>query len=60
VTGLNIEDPEAAKKIIKTWDERHDMEIFCESGVDDQVCHGTAVLSLGSCPDICIFVIISR
>ncbi|KAJ9115304.1 hypothetical protein QFC20_001172 [Naganishia adeliensis] len=37
VTGLNIEDPEAAKKIIKTWDERHDMEIFCESGVDDQM-----------------------
>lgn len=37
VTGLNIEDPESARKIIKTWDERHDMELFCESGVDDQV-----------------------
>lgn len=38
VTGLNIEDPEAARKIIKPWDERHDMQVFCESGVDDQVC----------------------
>lgn len=44
VTGLNIEDPEAARKIIKTWDERHDMEVFCESGVDDQVSRVDACL----------------
>ncbi|KAJ9110444.1 hypothetical protein QFC19_001570 [Naganishia cerealis] len=36
VTGLNIEDPESARKIIKAWDDRHDMQVFCESGVDDQ------------------------
>lgn len=40
VTGLNIEDPEAARRIIKPWDERHDMQVFCESGVDDQVSGG--------------------
>lgn len=37
ITGTNLEDPEQAQKIVKTWDERHNMEIFCDSGVDDQV-----------------------
>jgi hypothetical protein len=39
ITGINLEDPEQAQKIVKTWDERHNMEIFCDSGVDDQVSH---------------------
>ncbi|KAH8082763.1 galactose-binding domain-like protein [Filobasidium floriforme] len=37
ITGTNLEDPEKAQKIVKTWDERHNMEIFCDSGVDDQM-----------------------
>jgi hypothetical protein len=39
ITGTNLEDPEKAQQIVKTWDERHNMEIFCDSGVDDQVSH---------------------
>lgn len=39
ISGLNLENPESARKIVKTWDERHDMEVYCDSGVDDQVSH---------------------
>jgi hypothetical protein len=37
VTGLNLDDPLSAGRVIKTWDERLDEEIYVESGVDDDV-----------------------
>jgi hypothetical protein len=37
VHGLNLSVPEDAKEVIKPWDERDDMEKWCESGVDDEV-----------------------
>ncbi|OCF56567.1 hypothetical protein L486_05417 [Kwoniella mangroviensis CBS 10435] len=37
VTGLNLEDVSSAPKVIKTWDERLDEELFVESGVDDDL-----------------------
>lgn len=59
VTGSNLEQPEQAQKIIKTWDQRHDMQVYCDSGVDDQVsnfryhgCLGCSILDTGSADDI--------
>jgi hypothetical protein len=37
VTGLNLDDPLSAGKVIKTWDERLDESEYVESGVDDDV-----------------------
>ncbi|OCF45278.1 hypothetical protein I317_00800 [Kwoniella heveanensis CBS 569] len=37
VTGLNLVDPASASKVIKTWDDRLDDELFVESGVDDDL-----------------------
>ena len=37
VTGLNLVDPASAPKVIKTWDDRLDDELYVESGVDDDV-----------------------
>lgn len=36
VSGVNLDVPESAATIVKTWDERHTMEVYCDSGVDDQ------------------------
>ncbi|WFC99690.1 hypothetical protein MYAM1_002435 [Malassezia yamatoensis] len=38
VYGLNIEPPESAKNVIKPWDQRLSLEVWVESGVDDQRC----------------------
>ena len=40
VWGVNIEPPESAKLAFKPWDQRHSMDQWIESGVDDQVCCG--------------------
>lgn len=37
VHGLNLSVPEAARSVIKPWDEREDDEKYADSGVDDQV-----------------------
>ncbi|KOS16486.1 hypothetical protein Malapachy_3105 [Malassezia pachydermatis] len=37
VWGVNIEPPESAKVALKPWDERHSMDRYMESGVDDQM-----------------------
>ncbi|KIJ37011.1 hypothetical protein M422DRAFT_232224 [Sphaerobolus stellatus SS14] len=37
VHGLNLDVPEQAMDIIKSWDEREDTSKFADSGVDDQV-----------------------
>ncbi|GJJ15077.1 hypothetical protein Clacol_009352 [Clathrus columnatus] len=37
VHGLNLEIPEQARDVIKSWDEREDTTKFADSGVDDQV-----------------------
>ncbi|KAF8708144.1 hypothetical protein RHS03_04247, partial [Rhizoctonia solani] len=37
VHGLNLSVPEDAKEVIKPWDEREDVEKYCETGVDDEV-----------------------
>lgn len=37
VWGTNIEPPESAKHALKPWDQRHSLETWVESGVDDQV-----------------------
>jgi len=41
VHGLNLDVPETAKELIKSWENRDDEEKFVESNVDDQVsiCH---------------------
>jgi hypothetical protein len=39
VTGLNLDDPQSASRVIKTWEERLDEAEYVESGVDDDVCH---------------------
>lgn len=36
IFGLNLADPARAATCIKPWDRRSDMELFTESGVDDQ------------------------
>ncbi|WFD43927.1 hypothetical protein MPSI1_002592 [Malassezia psittaci] len=38
VYGLNIEPPESARNVIKPWDQRLSLEVWVESGVDDQRC----------------------
>ncbi|KAG9104405.1 hypothetical protein FRC06_002640 [Ceratobasidium sp. 370] len=37
VHGLNLSVPENAKEVIKPWDERDDIEKWCETNVDDEV-----------------------
>lgn len=37
VWGVNIEPPESAKLAFKPWDQRHSMDQWIESGVDDQM-----------------------
>ncbi|KAF8587191.1 DUF1000-domain-containing protein [Ramaria rubella] len=37
VHGLNLDVPEQAREIIKSWDEREDTTKFADSGVDDQL-----------------------
>jgi len=37
VYGLNLDVPEQAREIIKSWDEREDTSKFADSMVDDQV-----------------------
>lgn len=37
IFGLNLSNPEEGAKCIKPWDQRNDMAIWTESGVDDQV-----------------------
>lgn len=37
VWGTNVEPPESAKLALKPWDQRHSLETWVESGVDDQV-----------------------
>ena len=37
VTGLNLDDPMSAGKVIKPWDDRLDEVEYVESGVDDDV-----------------------
>lgn len=37
VHGLNLDIPEQARDIIKSWNEREDVTKFADSGVDDQV-----------------------
>ncbi|KAF8484335.1 DUF1000-domain-containing protein [Gautieria morchelliformis] len=37
VHGLNLDVPEQARHIVKSWDEREDTTKFADSGVDDQV-----------------------
>ncbi|KAJ7599109.1 galactose-binding domain-like protein [Mycena floridula] len=37
VHGLNLAVPEAAKALIKPWDQRDDNSIYADSGVDDQM-----------------------
>lgn len=37
VTGLNLDDPQSAGKVIKPWDDRLDEADYVESGVDDDV-----------------------
>lgn len=37
MTGLNLDDPMSAGKVIKPWDDRLDEMEFVESGVDDEV-----------------------
>ncbi|ODO11923.1 hypothetical protein I350_00707 [Cryptococcus amylolentus CBS 6273] len=37
VTGLNLDDPLSAPKLIKPWDNRLDEEQIVESGVDDEL-----------------------
>ncbi|WFD23762.1 hypothetical protein MEQU1_002456 [Malassezia equina] len=37
VWGTNIEPPESAKHALKPWDQRHSLETWVESGVDDQM-----------------------
>jgi PITH domain len=37
VHGLNLDVPEQARDIIKSWDQREDTTKFADSGVDDQV-----------------------
>lgn len=37
VHGLNLSVPEDAKEVIKPWDERENIEKYCESGVDDEL-----------------------
>lgn len=37
VWGLNVEPPEAAKDAIKPWDQRHSLDTYTESSVDDQL-----------------------
>ncbi|SHO78612.1 Uncharacterized protein MSYG_2959 [Malassezia sympodialis ATCC 42132] len=37
VWGTNIEPPESAKLALKPWDQRHSVETWVESGVDDQM-----------------------
>ena len=37
VWGTNIEPPESVKLALKPWDQRHSVETWVESGVDDQV-----------------------
>ena len=45
VHGLNLDIPEQAKAVIKTWSDREDTTVYADSGVDDQV-------SLHLCGDI--------
>ncbi|KAG8679112.1 hypothetical protein FRC09_019249 [Ceratobasidium sp. 395] len=37
VHGLNLSIPENAKEVIKPWDERDDIEKYCETNVDDEL-----------------------
>lgn len=37
MTGLNLDDPLSAGKVIKPWDDRLDEVDYVESGVDDEV-----------------------
>ncbi|KAF8524367.1 DUF1000-domain-containing protein [Hysterangium stoloniferum] len=37
VHGLNLDVPEQAQEIIKSWDNREDTTKFADSGVDDQL-----------------------
>ncbi|CAE7208118.1 unnamed protein product [Rhizoctonia solani] len=37
VHGLNLSVPEDAKAVIKPWDERENLEKYCETGVDDEL-----------------------
>lgn len=37
VHGLNLDIPEQARDVIKSWNEREDVTKFADSGVDDQV-----------------------
>ena len=37
MTGLNLDDPLSASKVIKEWEVRLDEAEYVESGVDDDV-----------------------
>jgi hypothetical protein len=37
VTGLNLDEPQSASKVIKEWEGRLDEAEYVESGVDDDV-----------------------
>lgn len=61
VTGLNLDDPMSAGKVIKPWDDRLDELDYIESGVDDEVStsdHSTSsmtILILIRTSSYCIF-----
>lgn len=37
VWGVNVDPPESAKCVVKPWDERLTLDVYAESGVDDQM-----------------------